>query len=258
MYSKKGVRKSKRRRKTGTLNKRFTKIEAGLRTDLSIKKANTRTGGFLGIEKKFLDTFLDAGNLNAEIGAVSGEHDPVGIWASFNGMQTGTGESDRDGRQIIMDSLYITGMIWAPSVTGTIIAHDSPAVFIAVVLDKQTNGVKLNSEDVYKNTSGQAEMAAYPVRNLQHIKRFRVLKTLRITIPQRTYFGDAVSGDMSGVAIPFECYTKLNGMKTNYKGTTANISEIVDNSLHLIAWSSTLFATFPYNISYNARLRFYG
>ena len=53
---------------------------------------------------------------------------------------------------------------------------------LALVLDMQTNGATISSENVYKNVSASGALAASPFRNLQFIKRFKVLKTKQIKL----------------------------------------------------------------------------
>jgi len=55
----------------------------------------------------------------------------------------------------------------------------------------------------------------------------------------------------------FDWFIRLKGLKVKFNaGTTASIANVIDNSLHIIAFAST---TDPQaKISYNARLRFVG
>lgn len=215
---------------------------------------NVRTGGYLGIENKFYDTSKTGTALVAPADASGAEFDPT--TGGLNTVAQGDGESNRDGRNIAMHSIHINGTIFSnPQANQT--ATDQPGiVYIALVQDLQTNGAQLNSEDVFTNPSGQTYLAASPFRNLQYTKRFRVLKTKVYKLPNPNIGYDGTNMEQQGVDIPFKMNVQLGGQKVNFSGTTAAIANIVDNSLHFVAYcSSTDLAP---AIAYNARLRFSG
>jgi hypothetical protein len=217
--------------------------------------ANARTGGFLGIEKKFYDVSLGAAVLTAPLDASGGEHNPSAT-LTLNTVAQGDGESNRDGRQISMDSIYVKGNIFIDLTANQTASVQAGIVFVALVLDTQTNGAALNSEDVFKNQSGSSRLAASPLRNLQFTSRFKVLEQFQATLkdPQSVYDGTNIERD--GFDVPFTFYKKLAGLKVTYSGTTAAISNIIDNSLHIIAYTTSTDLT-PL-LYYQARLRFRG
>jgi len=50
----------------------------------------------------------------------------------------------------------------------------------------------------------------------------------------------------------------LNGMKVKFNaGTTASVANVIDNSIHVIAYASNITGVAP-TISYQSRLRFVG
>jgi hypothetical protein len=217
--------------------------------------SNARTGGFLGIEKKFYDTSLSAAVLTAPIDASGGEHNPSAT-VTLNTVAQGDGESNRDGRQISMDSIYVKGNVFIDLTANQSVSVQAGIVFIALVLDTQTNGAALNSEDVFKNQAGSSRLAASPLRNLQFTSRFKVLEQVQAVLkdPQSVYDGTNIERD--GFDVPFTFYKKLGGLKVTYSGTTAAISNIIDNSLHIIAYTTSTDLT-PL-LYYQARLRFRG
>lgn len=219
---------------------------------------NARTGGFLGQELKFYDTSLVSGTLLAPTDAAGGEHDPSAT-VVLNSVVQGDGEQQRDGRKITMKSLYMNGIIQIAPQASQSSGDSATIIFIAVVLDTQTNGATIVSELVYTNESASAILAAAPMRNLQQADRFRVLAVKKFTMQNPNIANDTGSTGgivTNGLTRPFKMYVKLGNMVVTYKGTTETVANITDNSLHVIAYCSN--AALVPKISYNARLRFMG
>ncbi len=216
---------------------------------------NPRIGGFLGIELKFYDTFLASGVLAENTDASAGEHNPSAT-ISLNTVTQGDGESQRDGRNSIVKSLHIKGIINIPVQVNATALDLAPTIFVAIVHDKQTNGALLNSEDVYINPGGTNILGTSLQRNLQFIKRFRVLKTLTLNPEQQQPVWDGTNIEITGSQTPFEIHIPNMNIKTNYSGTTETIANIVDNGLNLIAWTTS--TNYAPTISYNSRVRFVG
>lgn len=222
---------------------------------LRMARMNLRTGGYLGRENKFYDTSLLGDFFVAPSDAAGGELNPSAT-VLLNTVAQGVTESQRIGRQIKMQSIQINGMIHMPVQTNPSVLDTHPSVFLAVVLDTQTNGVTINSEDVYKNPSADPSLAAHPFRNLEQVQRFKILKSTQLKLTPVLIGFDGTTMEQSGTQTPFTMYIKLNGLITNFCGTTSDVANIVDNSLHIIGYASNLGYT-P-SISYNARLRYTG
>lgn len=230
-------------------------------SDTQVRRVlNRRTGGFIGMEKKFFNASRTI-PLTAPTDATGGECDPTTLLC-LNCPAQGDGEQNRDGRQIGMDAIYIKGMISMASQANQTATDTLPHIMIALVLDTQTNGAQLNSEDVYENPSGFATLASQPFRNLENNQRFKVLQTVSIepkdiaSAIQPVYDGTNI--EQQGVTVPFTMYKKLNGMKVNFLTgqTTSVISAIADNSLHIVAYTSN--TSLAPALLYNSRLRFVG
>lgn len=215
---------------------------------------NRRTGGFIGMEVKFYDTAKTITSLTAPTDAAGGEIDPT--TGALNTIAQGDGEQNRDGRQCTLTSVHINGIISVAAQTNQTDADEACSVFVALVLDTQTNGAQLNSEDVFTNGSAAAYLAATPFRNLQYTKRFKVLKSELIELKQPTIAHDGTNIEQGGYHIPFRMDKKLDNIQCTFTGATATVASIMDNSLHIIAYCSTT-ATVP-QIAYNARVRFKG
>lgn len=215
----------------------------------------------LSVEKKFFDSSRSVVALTAPTNAAGGEVDPATL-ACLNCPAQGDGETQRDGRQISMHSINIRGVVNVASQNNQIAGDTIPDVFIALVLDRQTNGAQLASEDVFSNPGGSSLLATSPFRNLEWTKRFRVLKTVKISAQEfagsiQPVF-DGTNIEQQGSMVPFSMYYDLKGMKTNFlTGQTSSvIAAVADNSLHVVAYASNLSTT-P-TLLYNARLRFTG
>ncbi len=220
---------------------------------------NARTGGFLGIEIKFYDQKLIDAALTAPTDASGGEHDPSAT-LMLNTVTQGDGESQRDGRKLTMRSIYVEGVINAAKQASQSSSDNATGIFVALVLDTQSNGATLNSEDVFTNPGANALTAAAPFRNLQFTKRFRVLATYKTTL-QNSAMANATSFSAdsgvvaSGQRRTFKFFKNL-GHNVLYSGTTETIANITDFSLHIIAYCTDVGMA-P-KISYSSRLRFVG
>ena len=214
-------------------------------------------GQALGVELKFYDQLLIGGALTASTDASGGEHDPSAT-VLLNTVTQGDGESQRDGRKLTMRSIYIDGQVNVGSQSSKNTADEGTQIFIALVLDTQTNGATIVSENVFKNVGGNAVTAALPMRNLKFTKRFKVLAVRHFKMQNTSMTND--SGSTGGIIIAgltqrFKIYKKLN-IEVNYSGTSESVVNIVDNSLHIIAWATS--TTLTPLISYGSRLRFQG
>jgi len=218
---------------------------------------NPRTGGFVGMELKFMDASRSGLALTAPSDATGGEVDPATM-NCLNGIAQGDGESERDGRRVIMKSIQIEGRIAFAASADQADIVTAPNIFIALVWDKQTNQAQLNSEDVFTNPGAATGLAANPMRDLQYSTRFEVLKTWRLSRPPSPAAGTDGTNTNS-VKTPdvlFRFYKKLPNIPVTFNGTGATVASITDNSLHLIAYASQV--TQASTINYNSRLRFVG
>jgi len=223
------------------------------------RSLNYRTGGFLGIEKKFLDTGIATTNLVVSAACQSCEFDPTTALC-LNAPVVSDGQSGREGRQITMDSIEIKGSVYIPPTANQNQVVAAPIVTVFLVLDKQTNGAQLNSEDVFVSPYSAQANASMPSRNLEYEKRFSVLASRRIN-PIAMPLSFNVDTDVvysSGIFHPFTLRKNLKGMKVNFKqtGTDGTVATITDNSLHIIATCTGIGAE-P-QMFYNSRLRFRG
>lgn len=215
---------------------------------------NLRVAGFAGQELKFFDSVRASLAIPAPTDATAGEMDPATLNAIFCPVQ-GTGGSNRDGRRCTMTSVQITGLVNVPAQQGQTSADVNGTIFIALVMDKQTNASQLASEDVFSNPSGNASMAASPLRDLERSTRFNVLKVWTMDLPPQQAQHDGTNADLQGYQLRFEGFIKLN-TKVEFIANGGTVADTQDNSLHMIAFASTT-ASAP-TLLYQARVRFIG
>jgi len=217
--------------------------------------ANAVTMGFMGIEKKFLDTAKTETTIGAAAALTGGEYDPSsGCTGCLSCPAQGDTEQSRDGKRIVIDSVMVKGFVAGAFATSAA-ATDSVKVFVAVILDTQTNGAQLNSEDVFKNTSSAAVLNCDPVKNLLFGSRFRILKS---QVYDLTPLGVGPAGNLAyfDTRREFDWYIPFKGgLPVNLNaGTTADVANVIDNSIHVVAFATAATAS----IGYNARIRFQG
>ncbi len=203
-------------------------------------------------ELKFIDQTQTVA-LTAPTNAAGGEVDPNDD--CLNGITQGDNSISRDGSKIVMRSIQIKGFISCAAQANQTATDLGTKVFIALVQDKQTNGVQLNSEDVFTNPSGAAIGAPLCLRTVFTSNRYNVLKTFECDISNPSISYDGTNIEQSGLITSFSMYKKLN-MYAQYSSNNGDVSDIVDNSLHLIAYCSSI-ALVP-TLTYNSRVRFIG
>jgi len=216
---------------------------------------NLRTGGYVGMELKFLDTSR-AVSFTAPTDAAGGEMDPTTM-NCLNGVGQGSGESQRVGKKYTIKSIHLTGRVGytAAADQADILAPGN--LFVALVLDMQTNGAQLNSEDVFTNPLGTAGGAPIPLRDMERSTRYKVLKVWKLSRPTVVTAGTDGTNTNSQVPAPvlFEMYKKCN-IPVECIGDNDTVADINDNSLHLIGYASS--TNFSPALSYNCRIRYVG
>jgi len=250
--------------------------------------ANLRTGGLIAIERKFSDWSTGSINLtNGGTGVASGAAStfspalagpeiyrsaigtivsPVGTGAgtvkACNVLGPNDSGSDRDGRQVINDSIHFRGKVEYDGNTNYGLVNPHVVVNIVCVLDTQTNGAGPSGSGVFVNpgdfTANGIDGGSSPFVNLSNSKRFRILKHVRRSVPLVTS-GNGTDMRASG-GMAFSMDIPLKGMKTNYVSdtqvTTATVASIGDNGVFLFAWIDDVSGRCTFIC--NGRLRFRG
>lgn len=245
---------ARRRQRIGEMMKRASQRRALM---------NPRVGGLLGIETKFLDAPRTNVAMVAPTDAAGAEVNPSSIVTGcLSAPAQGDGPTNRDGSRIAIKSILVQGAITAAVQSDQADMDQIPSFYVALVLDKQTNGATLNSEDVFSNPQAEASANSGLVRNMSFTQRFKVLAKVRLRAPMITAFSDSVAvgtGSMSGYHIPWTLkhkFTKPLRVTFTTGSTTADVANVTDNSLHIIAYATGL-STVPL-INYISRMRFVG
>lgn len=240
------------------------KLRAAVAPVSRARRLNRRTGGFIGIETKFLDCAWNdvAINPGAASTGADGECQPSSGCTNCISMPAqGVGEQQRDGKAFTIKSIFVSGTIGTLPKPDQVDVHDIGGYYVALVLDTQTNGAVINSEDVFINPStvAGAPLLPYPLRNLSNSHRFRVLASKFIK-NEGMYAGTDGVSTMSLAtqnAPSFQLSWAGNiPVRATTTGTTANVTACADNSIHLIAYASTSFMT-PV-LAGKSRMRFVG
>lgn len=239
--------------KAGTLASRFGRRRYNNRAAL-----NRQTGGLLGIEKKFFDVTSSTAAIGAPTGATSGVIPATGgCTGCMTAPAQGDSSSNRDGNKIVICEINCLYAITVAAQADQTATDTSCIVFVALVQDMQTNGATMTSENVFTNPSAAAVLAADPFRNMSFTSRYKILKMKRfnLRIPTLTYDGTNI--EQTG----FHTTGKLKwrgSMPVTFTtaSTTADVANVTDNSVNLIAFcSNTSLAPI---LNYNCRTRFYG
>lgn len=234
-----------------------SRLGAGRVRARTYQALNQRTGGLLGIEKKFIDCAVSQA-FSAPTGATGGEFPPgTGITGCYSAPAQGDGPTNRDGNKVVICEVNVTGIVQVAAQADQTAADNSCLVMLALVQDTQTNGAQLNSEDVFSNPGGNALTAANPFRNMSFTSRFRILKMKQFALRIPTLTFDGTNIEQTGF------HTKI-GMK--WKGqipvtfttasTTADIANVTDNSIQLVGFCSN--TSLAPTLVANVRTRFYG
>jgi hypothetical protein len=214
----------------------------------------------LGIEKKFYDTYLTDSALTAPTDFSGGEHDPSAT-SMISTPPQGDNQSERLGKRISIHSVQIKGNLKVNGEADQAGADNPQRCFVALVLDTQSNGAQLNSEEVFTQAGAAATTHNdTPLRNLLWGSRFRILKSMThvFTLDGMAYSGTVNQIEQAGAATNFEWYIPFkDGLTVNFNaGTTPSIANVIDNSLHIIAFTTD--ASNAAQLSYLARIRYTG
>ncbi len=211
--------------------------------------AMPRTGGFTNMEVKFFDT-----ESTADAFATT--------WATMEPATTnltavgqGDGESQRDGRKYMIRSIHVRGQVIDQATESQTAPSGDGTVRFCLVWDTQTNGAQLTATDVM---DGGQTNDIWSYRNLQFSKRFRILYDKTIVIPTGR------SAQNEGAANLFASSQTQVQFKINkifkkpipvlMSGTTADIANVTDNSLHMIGVGDSTNTL----LQYQCRVRFTG
>lgn len=255
------ARTRKHARTSGTYGGR--RSSGGKRRRTYRSRANARSGGFLGMERKFHDTGDAFSTMSTHWDSVTAMRDPA-TPLSLNGVAQDDGEQSRDGRKMVIDSIQVNGHCYVTQDETVATPVNWQQYRVAIVLDKQTNGAQMTADQVFVAGGAGEDLLAY--RNLQYTSRYDVLYdsgVLQIetgnTVDPNSTAGANQTYSNWGSVTPFSMYHKFKGgLPVTFNNTTGVIGSVVDNSLHIIAICSSSPSGTTHSFHYTARIRFYG
>lgn len=225
------------------------------RTRTYARRRNTRTAGFLGIENKFYDTAVSSPtSISSAAALTGGEIDPSTI-LTLSAPAQGNGEENRDGRQIVVTSVNVKGGVKIPAQSGQTGADDGTVIFVALVLDTQTNASQLSSEQVFINPSGSGNLSGQPMVNLQYRQRFKIIASKTFTADDINITYNGTNMSQQGKYLPFSFYKKCK-TKVNFTDGNEGVASVTDNSYHIVAFTNS--NVLGPQLLYNSRVRFVG
>lgn len=213
------------------------------------RRSNVRTGGFLGIETKF----FDVESVDDAFSTTWAPMEPA--TTNLTAVMQGDGESNRDGRKYAIKSIHIRGWVGVPAIEAQTAPISDQVCRIALVWDTQTNGAQLTATSVF---DGGLTEDLHAFRNLQFTKRFKVLWDKTFKVPVGT--ANMAQGGIDLFAhalirIPFKFNkTFKTPISVTMSGTSADIANVTDNSIHMIG-VGTHSTT---DLTYQCRIRFVG
>lgn len=252
-YYRRGGRRSYRKGKYGSymVASNFTR-RTQRRKSRALSRRNWRWGGALGVERKWLDSSINAVTINAAGNMTGCEMDPGALCLNFPLM--GTGQNNRIGNKYNITSIQVTGLCYLNPEANQTGAEPAYKINVALVWDKQTNGAQLNSEDVWANPAATVAGAANPLRNLLYSKRFKILKKTLVTLKPTTLSYDGTNMEQGGDVAPFEFYKEFKKpVVVECRGNSGDVTDIVNHSFHVLASANVGGIT---TMFYNARIRF--
>lgn len=234
-------------------------IKAAQRKARAAARALAAAGADFYTELKFLDCAWNGVTVAASTDGSSGELQPSsGCTGSLSVPSQGDGQSNRDGRNYVIQSVWVSGTVLTAPATDQANATETTGFWFALVLDTQANGSTIVSEDCFINPStASAAMMPQPLRNLANSKRFRILDR-QYCEPNGVYgITDGTATGSLNLQIPPTVSLSWKGnLRVCCTGTTADVASVSDNALHLVGYAGD--STFTPTFTGKSRVRFSG
>lgn len=173
----------------------------------------------------------------------------------------GSGFDERRGKRIWITRVDFWGRIRRHLYLSNV-ATGNANIYVALVLDTQTNGALFNTEDVY--SAGTPELNEVPRRNLACTQRFRVLKHIRIEPEPNpgVFIVPTASVQYPTRDWSFSMHVEFKNpivVSFDPDETGGEIANVVDNSIHAVLFTSNSTGplTGSLTASFISRMRFY-
>ncbi len=202
---------------------------------------------FRNQEVKFFDTEIT----NTVMSATWAALEPA--TTNLTAVAQGDGESNRDGRKFTLKSIHIRGFLETAVQESQATPLSDILCRIVLVHDTQTNGAQLTATEVM-DAGGTDDINSF--RNLGFTNRFKVLhdKTHRI-LRNNTNEGAVNLFASASTTYPFTINKTFKvPINVLMSDTGADIANVTDNSIHMIAITTSTASL----MNYQCRLRFTG
>lgn len=246
-------------------NKRFDSVGRAQQVlQRARRRRNAVVGGFVGTELKYFDTLKAETTVTGPSDTTSFLFNPATGGDCLNCPAQGSSALQRDGKKIRMKSLYIRGWVRRPALEAFADTYPPIQVYLAAVLDRQTNGAAAASNIIWKQAPGGMTTLynASLFRDLENGERFKILRDQLFDLNVLTLTSaGANSHSSAGLVRHFTWFIPLNGLPVYFTtATTAVIANIVRNSVSMYAVASVAPTGNNDSVAcgYQSRLRFFG
>jgi len=174
---------------------------------------------------------------------------------------TGAEMYNRISRKVYVKKISISGRVTLPALSNltTIDVLNPMVVRVILCIDKQTNGVQMNSQDLIGALSGVASESIDMFQNPAFFGRFQVLKDKKFVLQDAsTLTEQSFVIDRSGLTRTFKWVVKFRKPIVVHYNNVNNgtVGDIVDCSFHLLAAvNQSTSASYPL-LNYRARTVF--
>jgi len=216
------------------------------------KNINNRTSGFEGITSKFWDTSFSFTTLPVSLNAADGNTGCIST------VERGDGPNKRIGRAFRITRVELHGSFCQLAFNSLASGPYGSTAYVAVVQDTQTNGAACLSQEIFKNILGSETGDGSATQTCLHLNllnepRFRILAERHIDFPPPpiSWNGTNITAAGDYRVFQIDLDTNINVHCTD--GSGPSIANIVDNSLHVIAFANSSIGV---GLAYNCRIRF--
>lgn len=212
-------------------------------------------GGQIVSERKYFDT-QGSSAVNITNASFNGaEVDPTTVNCLCAPSQ-GNDISNREGRNIFVYNITVRGTLKVNAQSAQNSGDRGQTVRLILVMDKQTNGTQMASEDLI--ASAVSVPMTFGFQNTANFGRFQILKDKFIPMGPFPISSNGSVLIQGGVTKMFKLkYSFKSPIKVNFNSTNGGtVADIVDNSFHILAGRDD--PDTPVELTYKARVAFTG
>lgn len=185
-------------------------------------------------ERKYFDSYKVQTSITASTNWTGTEVDPATANCLFS-PTLGDDITNREGRRAAVLSLKIHGSVyWDRGAIGA--GLENGHVRVVVYMDKQTNGVQAQGEEVFESPAANNTVSPFGFMNKANFGRFKVLKDLVVRKPNTSAWA---AGFQDAIEVPFKIHIKFRkALRVHFNDTNGgSVADITDHSFHIVAIS---------------------